>query len=94
MLEYVFRDMGRTDINIGTVEGYPAIGEVTRRLRECGKVKNVVLYPLMIVAGDHARNDLAGADEDSWKSVLEKEGYAVSCVLRGLGENPGYAKYL
>ena len=43
----------------------------------------------MIVAGDHAKNDLAGEEEDSWKSLLEQEGYAVNCVLQGLGEFPG-----
>ena len=47
------------------------------------------LRPLMIVAGDHAKNDLAGPEEDSWKSRLEGEGYAVTCLLRGLGEIPG-----
>ena len=41
----------------------------------------------MVVAGDHANNDMAGDEEDSWKSVFEKEGYKVECVLRGLGEN-------
>ena len=40
----------------------------------------------MIVAGDHAKNDMAGDEEDSWKSVLEKEGYEVDCKLQGLGE--------
>ena len=43
----------------------------------------------MVGAGDHAKNDLAGDEPDSWKSMLEAEGYQVSCVLRGLGENPG-----
>ena len=46
----------------------------------------VVLAPLMIVAGDHAKNDMAGPEEDSWKSRLEAAGYEVSPVLRGLGE--------
>ncbi|MBQ1464661.1 MAG: sirohydrochlorin cobaltochelatase, partial [Ruminococcus sp.] len=43
--------------------------------------------PLMVVAGDHAHNDMAGDEEDSWKSVFEAEGYEVECLLRGLGEN-------
>ena len=42
----------------------------------------------MIVAGDHATNDLAGDEEDSWKSLLEAEGYEVRCILKGLGEYP------
>ena len=87
LLEYVFRDMGRKDVVIGTVEGYPGFGEAVRRIQELGAT-NVELRPLMIVAGDHAKNDLAGEEEDSWKSLLEQEGYAVNCVLQGLGEFP------
>lgn len=87
MLEYMLHDMGRRDIHIGTVEGYPAFDEVLRRVQERLSVKNTILYPLMIVAGDHAKNDLGSDDEDSWKSRLEQAGYSVQCVLRGLGEN-------
>ena len=87
LLEYVFRDMGRKDVVIGTVEGYPGFGEAVRRIKEMG-ASRVELRPLMIVAGDHAKNDLAGEEEDSWKSLLEQEGYAVNCVLQGLGEFP------
>ena len=89
LLEYVLHDMGRTDVHIGTVEGYPGFDEVCRRLEEQGDVKHVVLLPLMVVAGDHAKNDLAGDEEDSWKMQLEAKGYAVRCILEGLGENPG-----
>ena len=53
-----------------------------------GSYERVVLQPLMIVAGDHAVNDMAGDEEDSWKSVLEREGYKVVCVLEGLGQIP------
>ena len=88
LLEYVLHDLGRTDIHIGTVEGYPGFAEVCRRLEETPYVKNVTLLPLMVVAGDHANNDLAGDEEDSWRSLLTKRGYAVRCVLEGLGENP------
>ena len=87
LLEYVFRDLGRKDVVIGTVEGYPGFGEAVRRIKELGATE-VELRPLMIVAGDHAKNDLAGEEEDSWKSLLEQEGYAVNCVLQGLGEFP------
>ena len=87
LLEYVFRDLGRKDMVIGTVEGYPGFGEAVRRIQELG-ADQVELRPLMIVAGDHAKNDLAGEEEDSWKSLLEREGYAVTCVLQGLGEFP------
>lgn len=87
-LEYVFRDAGRDDVAIGTVEGYPELQEVYRRLEEMGGVNQVVCLPLMVVAGDHARNDLAGEGEDSWRSRLTARGYQVRCILEGLGENP------
>ena len=89
LLEYVFHDLGRTDVRIGTVEGYPGLDEVRRRLAETPDVRQVVLLPLMVVAGDHAKNDLAGEEEDSWRTLLGEAGYRVSCVLEGLGENPG-----
>lgn len=88
LLEYLLHDMGRRDICIGTVESYPGFAEVLRRLREC-EARKVILYPLMLVAGDHAQNDLAGDDEASWKSMLTHEGYEVTCNLQGLGESPG-----
>ena len=88
-LEYVFHDLGRTDILVGTVEGYPGLEEVLHRLDERPEVKKVVLYPLMVVAGDHAKNDLAGDEADSWKNRLAAQGYDVKCVLSGLGEYPG-----
>ena len=51
------------------------------------KIKNVTLMPLMMVAGDHACNDMAGDEEDSFKSMLIKEGFKVDVYLHGLGEN-------
>ena len=51
-------------------------------------MKEVELRPLMTVAGDHAKNDLAGEEPGSWKNRLAAEGYAVTCTLRGLGEYP------
>ncbi len=88
-LEYVFHDLGRRDILIGTVEGYPTLEEVLHRLEERPQVKKVILYPLMVVAGDHAQNDMAGEEPDSWSSQLTQGGYQVSCVLRGMGEYAG-----
>ncbi len=87
LMEYAFRDLGRPDVLIGTVEGYPDFAAVLRRLAERPQVKRVELRPLMTVAGDHAKNDLAG-EEDSWKRILEGQGYEVACVLTGLGEYP------
>lgn len=88
-LEYVLHDVGRRDVLIGTVEGYPGLPEVLRRLEERPGVRRTELYPLMVVAGDHARNDLAGDGPDSWRGQLAAAGYDVTCHLRGLGEYPG-----
>lgn len=71
---------------IGTVEAEPTLDDVIAACRENGSYKKVVLEPLMVVAGDHANNDMAGDEDDSWKSVLEKEGYEVECLLEGLGQ--------
>ena len=71
---------------IGTVEGEPTLDDVVAALKAKGTYKKVVLQPLMVVAGDHANNDMGGSEEDSWKSVLEKEGYEVTCVMEGLGQ--------
>ncbi|MBS6215643.1 MAG: sirohydrochlorin cobaltochelatase [Clostridiales bacterium] len=90
LLEYALHDRGWDRAFLGTVEGYPALDQVLRRLRERSGVRRVRLQPFMVVAGDHAANDMAGGEEDSWKSRLEREGYAVECVLRGLGEYPAF----
>lgn len=73
---------------IGTVEAEPTLDDVLDLLKEKGTYKRVVLEPLMVVAGDHANNDMAGDEEDSWKTILENEGYEVECVLEGLGQIP------
>ena len=87
-LDYRIKDMGYHNIFIGTVENYPDLDTVKKQIA-AHKVKKIILYPLMIVAGDHANNDMAGDEEDSWKSVFEKEGYEVECNLKGLGEYKG-----
>ena len=75
---------------IGNVEGYPAIEDVIELLHLYG-VKKVVLKPFMVVAGDHALNDMASDEEDSWKTILEKNGFEVVAVPKGLGENDDFA---
>lgn len=80
-----FDKMGKDHYYVGTVEATPSLDDVLAEVKE-GSYTRVVLEPLMIVAGDHANNDMAGDDEDSWKSRFEAEGYEVECVLRGLGE--------
>jgi sirohydrochlorin cobaltochelatase len=87
-LDYRIKDMGYHNVFIGTVENYPDLDTVKKQIA-AHKVKKIILYPLMIVAGDHANNDMAGDEEDSWKSVFEKEGYEVECNLKGLGEYEG-----
>ena len=77
---------GHANYYVGTVEATPSLDDVIAKVKE-GSYERVVLEPLMVVAGDHANNDMAGDEEDSWKSAFEKEGYKVECLLRGLGEN-------
>lgn len=90
-LENRLRACGYEDDYIGTVEGTPSLDEVAETLGR-GEYDRVALFPLMIVAGDHACNDMAGDDEDSWKMVLASKGYLVTCVLKGLGEYAGVQK--
>ena len=83
-------DLGYDNVFIGTVEGEPedtACEAVIEAVKEAG-YKKVVLRPLMVVAGDHANNDMAGDDEDSWKSQFEASGAfdSVDCQIAGLGE--------
>lgn len=84
-IEYMLRDHG-INAYVGTVEGYPEIDNVVKKLKE-DSIKTVNLMPLMLVAGDHAINDMAGDDEDSWKSILEGQGFDIKVHLQGLGEN-------
>ena len=78
--------MGYKNVYIYTVEGWPNLETVIPKLKK-NKIKNVTLVPMMMVAGDHANNDMAGDEEDSHKTILTKEGFKVSADLRGLGEN-------
>lgn len=77
---------GHTNYFVGTVEATPSLDDVMAAVKK-GNYKRVVLEPLMVVAGDHANNDMAGDDKDSWKFQFEAAGYQVECLLRGLGEN-------
>ncbi len=81
-------DAGHNNYFIGTVEAEPSLEDVMVLVEENGADK-VVLLPLMVVAGDHASNDMAGDEEGSWKTEFEKVGYEVECVLKGLGEYSG-----
>lgn len=85
-MQKTLSEAGRTNYYIGTVEAEPTLEDVSAALREAGMYKKVVLRPLMLVAGDHANHDMAGDEEDSWKTVLEAEGYETVCQIHGLGE--------
>jgi len=78
------------NILVGTVEGSPSIEDVVRELKQ-RNVKKAYLMPLMSVAGDHARNDMAGKDEQSWTSVLAKAGIEAVPVMKGTGETEALA---
>ncbi|MBU5485606.1 sirohydrochlorin cobaltochelatase [Clostridium sp. MSJ-11] len=77
---------GFKNVFIANVEGFPELDVLLPKLRE-NNIKEVTLMPFMLVAGDHAINDMAGDEEDSWKTILENEGYKVNIYLHGLGEN-------
>jgi sirohydrochlorin cobaltochelatase len=85
------RTYPKAKIFVGTVEGFPSLEDVVTAVAHSG-IKKVVLKPLMVVAGDHANNDMGGNDDDSWKSTFERAGVRVECVLHGLGENMGWDK--
>ena len=78
--------LGMKNVFIYTVEGTPNLEQVIPQLKLHG-IKHVTLMPFMMVAGDHANNDMAGKEPDSHKSILEKEGFKVDTYLHGLGEN-------
>jgi len=75
---------------IGAVEGYPGLEDISGCLKTTDS-KKVVLKPFMIVAGDHALNDMAGNGEDAWKNILTRRGFDVIPVLEGLGSNDDFA---
>lgn len=80
-----FDKKGFQNILVGTVEAKPDIEDIIEALKEM-KPKKVKLTPLMLVAGDHATNDMAGDEDDSWKTIIANEGIEVEVILKGLGE--------
>ena len=80
-------ELGYENVFVGTVEGEPeetSCEAVIEAVKNAGYT-TVVLRPLMVVAGDHANNDMAGADDDSWKTMFEAAGFTVNCQISGLG---------
>lgn len=82
-MDYMLKANGLANFHVGTIEGYPTFETMLAQLK-AGKAKQVTLVPFMFVAGDHAKNDIAG----EWKERLEKEGFTVSIRLEGLGQVP------
>jgi len=83
MLDYMLQAKGYENYFVTTVEGYPTFEDMEAKLRKSG-IKQVILQPFMFVAGDHAKNDIAG----DMKEDLEEKGYKVEVLMEGLGQNP------
>ena len=84
-LQEEYLKAGKDNIFIATVEGQVTIEDVIQKLKGRG-FRKILLKPFMIVAGDHAKNDMASDEEDSWKTILQNEGYEVTPLLKGMGE--------
>ena len=84
-MQHMLAEAGYKNYYVGTVEAAPGLDDVLAAVKE-GSCKKVVLAPLMIVAGDHANNDMAGDEEGSWKTAFEDAGYEVTCLVSGLGQ--------
>ena len=86
-MQTVLSSKGFSNYYVGTVEAKPDVEDLLNAINAKGSYKKVVLLPFMVVAGDHANNDMAGDEEDSWKSIFKAAGYEVECVLEGLGQD-------
>ena len=92
-LDRAFKEEGHANIFLGTVEACPGMDVLLEAVRAYAPEK-VILAPFMIVAGDHAKNDMAGDEEDSWINQFKKAGFRTEAVLKGLGEYEGIRKLL
>ena len=86
-LDYMFKEKGYVNVFVGAVEAYPSLDNVIGLVKKAG-YKKAVLTPFMLVAGDHANNDMAG-DENSWKSAFTENGIKTDVIMKGLGEYAG-----
>ena len=85
-MQDVFKDTGRKNYFVGTVEAEPSLDDVISAVR-AGSYKRVVLRPMMLVAGNHAVNDMADEDDpESWYSRFTAAGYETVCIIEGLGQ--------
>jgi len=89
-MNQIFQDLD-PNVFVGTVEGHPSLEELLPKL-EARKARKIYLMPFMAVAGDHARNDMAGNEPDSWKSILTGKGIACETILKGTAEYPEVAE--
>lgn len=90
-LQSVLNDEGYKNVFVGTVKGYPNFTSVLNKIKKRG-IKKVLLMPLMLVAGNHAINDMTSEKDNSWKSMLEAEGIEVKLWTKGLGELDEFAQ--
>lgn len=93
-MNVAFQKAGYQNVRIASVEAKPDLEdamEELRGIREKKKIKKVIVQPFMVVAGDHAKNDMAG-DEDSYRTKLLEAGYEVEAVVKGLGEFSEFRK--
>ena len=86
VIQAKINELGLKNVFVYTVEGWPSLETVMPKLKANG-IKKVTLMPMMMVAGDHANNDMAGSEPDSHKSQLEAAGYKVDAYIHGIGEN-------
>lgn len=84
-LDYMFKDFGYENFFVGTVEAYPDL-ETVLKFVKAKKYKKAVLMPLLMVAGDHALNDMAGDEDDSWVNIFNSNGVEARAVVKGIGE--------
>lgn len=82
---------GLFNVRIASVEAKPDLDDALRFLEECDKIKKIIVHPFMVVAGDHAHNDMAG-EADSYVSRIRDAGYPVCAVMKGLGEYPQFRR--
>jgi sirohydrochlorin cobaltochelatase len=90
-MNQAFREAGMVNVRIASVEAKPDLEDAMAELSARGSVKKVILHPFMVVAGEHAKNDMAG-EEDSYASKLREAGYPVEDYIKGLGEYPEFRK--
>jgi len=76
----------KSNVFLATVEGYPELDQLIEKLDK-KTIRKVWLLPFMTIAGDHAQNDMAGEEKDSWKSILESKGYSVEVVMEGMADH-------